>query len=344
MRVRAWEPPAPGWRTIVTGAVSALVIGGCGGRGSEPPPTTAPPPPVVAEVIAGYIAEAEGTVTIEGEPAPGRLEVRYDVAPDGTATLLALSAAVDDVDLPVAVLGWPVTHEPLRCTQASLAAPVAGELRADGRIHVAGGAAVAVVQYASGRKPSGECSSDRKGLEATNPVPFTIEHDPDGDRFALAAQFAADHEGDAFVVGVDVEGTFVNRPPVAAVAFLPDGSTGEAIEGCPPGKTVANAAEGFVAAFESRSSDPDGNVGWNEAGEPVDAGDPKFRWPRADLHAERWTRSGDGGVAFIGHDPMLASVTFATGEEHWIALEVRDRSGAQDRITCRFTVVGEEAS
>ncbi len=328
--------PRPGWRPRtgrLTAALLAVALGSAGCLTPLPEPAS-PPPAGVGELTQQFIAEVSGTVSIQGESAPGGLRFRYDVAPGGAVVLRELAGWVDDIDLPIEVLGWEVSSEPLRCTKVALIGAVDATLESPNQIRVDAGQAELAVESASSRKPSGDCGGSARGLRAKNSVPFSITHDPEADSVALTGSFSAEHEGQTVIVHLDLEGEYVNRPPVAEIAYA---IAEEPTLGCPPSKAIANTPDGLLVSLSSRSSDPDGNVAWNSEGQP-DPGNPKFLWPRADIRAETWLRSNGPEIVFLGQEHSLEPQLFAAEQDHWVALEVQDRSGARHRKICSFSV------
>lgn len=144
----------------------------------------------------------------------------------------------------------------------------------------------------------------------------------------------AEHEGNEYVVAIQLAGSYLNRPPVAALAFQGDGiELGP--DGCPrtrdadPDIVVANTPDGLVATLHSDSHDPDGV--W-----PGDQG-PKLK--RLDLAFEQWARNRDGAFGFVGAGRDVGPVLFESGQEHQLLLWVNDRRGAEARKVCRFEVI-----
>ncbi len=325
---------------------AAVALAGC--VPGTPPPPVPPAPSEVLELTRHYVAETSGIVKLDGQAAPGGARIDYSVAADGGVQLGDLRAWIVDIDLPVEFAGWPVSSEPLRCGRAVLGEPVAGELSDSGEIAVESGTAELHFGWNTDRKPSGECGGEERSLTVKNPTPMTLEHDPNGDSFALSATFAVDQDGESFVVELSFAGSYVNRPPMAAVAWQPPSigpAAAELVDGCPASKAAANTPEGLLIHLVSRASDPDGNVKWGEEGDPAEEGDAKYSWPRADVRSEMWMRSRLGEAAFLGHGPSVGPELFALGAEHWFSLDVVDRFGSKSRAVCRFSVVlDEEAS
>ena len=341
----------PAWRRFVLLALCLSVLVGCP---AEPPPVVEPPLPL-ERVPAEYWVEAEGTVSVGGVTVPGRVRMHYAVFWDVSVVVPTLVVWMHDTDLLLTFLWWEVDTEPLRCTSfrndGALTATLAGDT-----LEIAAGAKLTGVSHTE-RDPSGECVGKARRLEVETPVVVSAVHDPDNNHFALSATFdttaSAGDDGSSggvfslipsfdapdlenmVTVSVQMEGQYLNRPPLAVLAALgndlepsDDGCPVTRPEGDPP-MVLANTDGGLVVTLHSQSHDPDG--GW-----PQDAPDPKLR--RVDLEFEQWSSSKGEGYRFLGAGQEIGPVLFDNDLVHQLVLRVTDRWGAEGRQVCRFRV------
>ena len=308
----------------------ALVSLGC--PAEEPPPP--PPPPDAAQLPGRYIAQASGTVGlggggIEEETVDGRLQVAYIVYPDDRVVLTHFAARLDDVDLVVPFLWWEVDREPLRCTALASSRTAVGALEnGDAIVLPAGALELGGVSYTA-RNDAVTCGGEQRGIRAESPSPASISHDPNENSFAFSGSFAASHQGNEFTVAVELDGDYVNRPPVARLAHALSGAGDDAlVEGCPDPKSIANTGEGLRLRLVSRSEDPD----------PHAFVESNLKLPRADLRREDWLRSLEGEFSFVGEGREMAEVVFEPALDHVLVLTVTDQSGSRARKICEFFV------
>lgn len=321
---------------VVVAALLALWL--FGPFGSEEPAVL----PEELDYPSYYRAEASGSLTWEDDSGreisvPGRMHASYVVYPDDRAAVTHLSAWLDDVEIENPFSWWQSDRREFRCTTFSNAASLTGAL-AGGRITVPAGVVMTGRSYRE-RGPGGECRGPSLSLEFETESPVTIDHDPEGDRFAVSASFAWSADGSDVEMRVEGEGHFLNRPPVAVLSTAPAGEGEKAFgEGCPgtgkgePPVAIANGDDGLTLALRSTSYDPDGP-------DTVRVG---LKNPRFDLRLERWLYSDGGRFRHLGDGPAPGEVLFATGREHRLLLVAVDRSGSQDRAFCHFRVVASE--
>jgi hypothetical protein len=323
---------------VVALLLAGLVLLRRGDRPTEPVDPPVPVPPL-AKVAQEYWVEADGTVTIDEMVVAGRVRMHYLVHPDGRVVAPALIAWIDDVDLVVSFLWWEVEREPLRCTSFRNLAALEGTLDGE-ELVIPPGAELTGVSYLE--KHDGRCEGEARQIVAETTEQIVATHDPAGDRFALATSFEAGEEGQEVTVTIDVEGGYLNRPPVAVLAFAAEGVPLDS-DGCPmdrkkdppsPATVFANTAQGLEVMLHSHSHDPDG----------VWPGGQVPKGLRVDLAFEQWARTREGAFSFLGEGPDLGPVLFETGREHQLLLWVTDRRGAEARKVCRFRVVGEGGS
>jgi hypothetical protein len=265
---------------------------------------------------------------VEDTSAAGRLQAAYVVYPDGRAVITHFAARLDDVDLVVPFLWWEVDRQPLRCTALASAETAVGNLEG-GEITLPPGALrLSGVTYATRKNPV-SCDGVQRGITAESPSASSISHDPDGNSFAFAGSFAADHQGNPFTVAIELEGDYLNRPPLARLAHAPAGSEDAAlVDGCPEAKSVANSKAGLRLRLVSRSEDPD----------PHAFAESNLKLPRSDLQREDWTRSIGGEFAFVHEGREVEEVVFEPDRDHVLVLTVTDQSGARARRICEFFV------
>lgn len=300
----------------------------------------------MARVPAAYWVEGEGTVTLDDEQSdemtvPGRLRMNYLVYPDQRVVVPTLVAWIDDLDLvvtftffefePLDVEVEVETHrEKLRCATLRNDGAIEGTLHG-GEIVLPAGTAVEG-QYYSKRGDDGRCSGSAKGLAAESDGELRAVHDPEGDRFALEGSFEVTYEAEdgehEYELEFEIEGDYLNRPPVAAFSF--DDPELQLLENGCPKSAAANDAKGYKVGLISQSWDPDGI--W-----PGEPGSQKT--PRVDLDFEHWGRSTPEGFSFVGAGREIGPLVFEAGREHQLLLWVTDRRGAEARKFCQFQVV-----
>jgi hypothetical protein len=354
------------WRATLA-ALAALGLLSC----NVPPPPPEPPPPL-ARVPEDYWVEAQGTVSISGEDegavrvdpvsVPGRARLRYLVYHDGRVTVPQFSAWLDDMDLVVRFSWWELGEdflpgeveevieeilpgdeedlepvlavEPLRCT--SFRSPKVIEASLEGsQLTIPAGAEL--VGWSHFRGSGGQCSGDARYLGTSTPTAFHATHLPAEDRFELSASFDTEVEGHAVTVSLDLEGGYLNRPPVAVIRAEGEG-VAVAPDGCPstekgdPPIAVANTPQGLEVLLRSDSFDPDG----------VWPGEDPPKGLRVDLTFEQWERTRGAKFSFLGSGREVGPVLFETGQEHQLLLWATDRRGAEARQVCHFQVVEAE--
>jgi len=272
-------------------------------------------------------------VTLGDMTVPGHLRMNFLVYPDGRVAVPSFVAWMEDLDLAVNLLWWEVDREPLRCTSFRNAGGLEGTLEGSDLV-IPAGAAVSGRSYTK-RNSRGRCEGEPRILDVKSPDEIRASHNPESDHFALVATFEppAD-EAQGLAVTLEVEGHYLNRPPVAALEVSGEGVS-TALDGCPstrkgdPPIALANTPQGLEVTLRSLSTDPDGL--W--------PGEDHPKGLRVDLSFEQWSRTRDGGFSFLGAGQEIGPVVFETGREHQLLLWVIDRRGAEARKVCRFQVV-----
>lgn len=274
-------------------------------------------------------------VRVDGVEAPARLRMSYSVRPDGGVTVSRLAVWFDDIDLVTTFLWWEVEREPLRCAEVRNVGPVQATLQAN-ELVIPGD--VELVGHAwTQRSAENRCRGEQRWLEGSPGQAVRAVHDPENDRFAIEATFDTEYHGHEVSIEIELDGTYLNRPPVAVLEARGEGvPLTEA--GCPgtdkgdPPVAVANDPAGLRVLLHSDSWDPDGT--WPST---VSA-----KRPRVDLAFEQWARREDGRWRFLGEGREVGPVVFSTGEEHELLLWITDRQGAEARALCRFQVVASQ--
>jgi hypothetical protein len=258
----------------------------------------------------------------------GPAELAYSVDGAGQVVVSNVAVRLDDMDIPIrGIFDIVVGNVPVRCATLTNGGFAAGNTDGPARLKLPAGSTQIEGLSFSERVSAAECVDPNLVLRAVNDVPLTIEHDPAGNRFHLAGSFRATHEGGDYALGLQVEATYVNRPPTARPGLL---YPGHEQGGCParwvpnPAGWVAeaNGPSGLTAELWSDSADPDGT------------------WARADVQVERWLWAQDTGPELVvGAGRRLGPLTFAFGPLHRLALLVSDTFGASGEGRCEFRVV-----
>ena len=282
------------------------------------------------ELPQAYLAEASGTVELEDLRFFGHARASYLVFPDGRVNVTGLRFWVDDADIVVrGLFGIVLGRERLRCTELELERPFDAHLAPPDEIAVPAAAAEIAGLAWEERAADGSCPGGARRISASNNSGFGLLHDPAGDRFAISTSFTGPAGGETVTIGVEMEGSFVNRPPEAKIGVggpgLPIASIQAAcpqiIDGNPP-YTPTNDPAGLRVELLSLSSDPDGNEG------------------RSDISREHWVHSEGGGPwTVLGNEQLIGPVLFPTGSNNRLILEVGDRLGARSRKICDFLVL-----
>lgn len=298
---------------------------------TSPEPEPLPP---LGQVPQAYWAEAEGTIKLENLAVPGRVRFNYLVYPDQRVVISNLVVWMNDLDWVVSFLWWEAKREPLRCTTFRNDKAIEGVLE-NGELVIPAGATVKGWSYFK-RDSDGECTGEARQIDAESADELRAVHDPEGNHFALSASLETNFQDNDVTVGLEMEGHYLNRPPVAELVVAGEGDILTTEDGCPgtkkgdPPIAVANTPEGLLVNLQSTSYDPDGK--WPAEQEP-----PKR--PRLDLSFEQWARSRPGRFSFLGTGQEIGPVLFETGREHQIVLWITDRKGAEGRTHCHFQVV-----
>ena len=298
--------------------------------------TSPEPEPLLplGQVPQAYWAEAEGTIKLEHLAVPGQVRFNYLVYPDQHVVISNLVVRLNDLDWVVPFLWWEAKRESLRCTTFRNDKAIEGTLE-NGELVIPVGAEVRGWSYFE-RGTDGECQGKARQIDAKSNNELRAVHDPESNHFALSASFEASFQDDLVAVGLEAEGYYLNRPPVAELAVTGEGNIITTADGCPgtkkgdPPIAVANTSEGLLINLQSTSYDPDGK--W-----PAEQESPKQ--PRVDLSFEQWARSRPGRFSFLGVGQEIGPVLFETGQEHQLVLWVTDRKGAEGRAHCHFQVV-----
>lgn len=290
------------------------------------------PPSPLSQVSQSYRAQADGIITLgEDLEVPGRVRLDYLVHPNNSVEATQLSVWIDDVDLIVELSWWKDRLEPLRCTSLGNEEHFRGQLE-DNELIFPPGVEVQGVSYL--RRDGNSCKGSYRRLEAKSNAALVVGHNPLEDKFSVHAQFSAVVDGNPITIGLDADGHYLNRPPIADFRAYGEGVV-TTEDGCPgtdkgkPPIAFANSAEGLVTTLRSDSYDHDHN--WPETF--------KKDQPRVDIAFEQWTRSRGSGFAFLGKGEEIGPLLFETGREHQVLLWVFDRTGAEARKFCHFQVV-----
>lgn len=309
-----------GWAaTAVLGILAALATS-C----SSPSPT---PPPADRGLAAQYKVEVAGSIRLDDIRVPGRAWLDYLVFPDGRVTVTALRANIPDLDIVTRFLFFETDRERLRCTEFSNTAAVEGRLMSGGLlVFPASAASLAGLSYTD-RDAGGACTGAVRLITATNDRAFSLEHDPAHDRFRFRGSFVTSYRDKTFDLRIDMDGSYVNRPPDARIGVGGPGLDPDLIQGgCPPLTGInpptaeANDPEGLRLNLLSVSTDPDGG------------------WGRSDIEREQWAHSTGGPYEFLGEGRLIGPVLFELGLQHRLELTVSDRLGARGRDVCGFLV------
>jgi hypothetical protein len=309
----------------------ALVVGGC--PPTPPPVPPAPPLPPELDFPAAYRVQGSGTVAIDDITLPSTLRMDYLVYPSGRVVVSHLEAWIGDLDIVVKFLWWETDRERLRCNQISNVDPIVGRLTGD-RIDFATGSSSFEGLSFDQRDSTGECPGLARQVAVTNDGPFSLIHDPAGDRSELTASFSATYDGNTVPLAFRLTGRFLNRPPVAAIGVAPPGTPWQMItEGCPTGPQgesliPPNHPDGLVLDLRSFSYDVD-----SRASERFNQ-----KFPRGDISTEQWGHATGGKYAYLGEGRLLGPVLFGSGMRHALLLTVTDRTGAKARQLCVFEV------
>ncbi len=321
---------------LITGFVLVIVIAVVAWlwlvqTSSEPEPEPLPEPAML-QAPEEYWAEGEGHIALDNNKVPGRVRLDYLVNPDQTVVIQNLVVWMGDLDLVVPFLWWEAAREPLRCTVFRNPEAIQGVLE-NGELVIPAGTRVLGQSYFE-RSPDGGCKGEARRLEPVSNAELRITHDPEADQFGFSAEFADSHDGNDLTISLQLQGRYLNRPPVAELLVTGE-DVSTAADGCPvtekgkPPIALANTPKGLLVTLRSESHDPDGH--W-----PPDA---KPKRSRVDLNFEQWARSRPGGFSFLGAGRELGPVLFEVNREHQLLLWVTDRRGAESRKLCHFQVI-----
>ena len=177
-----------------------------------------------------------GTLSIEGlGDLPGDFDLVLVVRPDGEVVVPRLRARIRDFDV-VQRRVFRDRRTPFRCSQAVNAGPLEGHVTASGELFFAAPQEVYAVSYPE-RDDRGGCPGQggAYSLRATSGSPVVGLHSPWDDTFSLAGTFSSTHDGETYNVHLALEGSYVNRPPLARMGFEGAGlPTGSLKYTCPP--------------------------------------------------------------------------------------------------------------
>jgi hypothetical protein len=283
----------------------------------------------LVEIPASYFVQGAGELTVSGPDCCGStvfdgvFEARFEV--DGAGNLLLTSLATELYDRDVPGLGFlGLGTLELRCAGATVTAPAAGWVAADGTISLPAGALAIGGTNFKDRDGDGRCHVVDFGLATSNVGLASGIHDPWGNHFELTSRyFAEDH-----TLTIRLRGSYRNRPPLARLGlvnpgFEQGGCPAVPESGNPPRWLVeANTLGGFKAGVRSFSSDPDGF------------------FSRTDLLSDLWYHErGSGPAEVIGGGLDLGQRFFELGPVHRVSLISTDRLGAGDLDDCTFEVV-----
>lgn len=288
------------------------------------------PAPVDLELPKAYVARAQGEVEVENVRFFGHARASYLVSPSGRVDITGLRFWVDDADVVVkGIFGIVLGRERVRCTELALERPVEARLVPPDRIVVPAAAADVAGLAWEERAADGSCPGGARRISAANNSDFDLLHDPAGDRFAINTSFTGPLGDETVTIEIEMEGSFVNRPPEAKIGVGGPGLPVASIQAaCPqiidanPPYTPANDPAGLRVSLLSLSSDPDGSEG------------------RSDITREHWIHSEGGGPwTVLGNEQLIGPVLFPLGSENRLLLQVSDRHGARSRKICDFLVL-----
>lgn len=291
------------------------------------PSPTAVSPPAGRGLAEQYKVRATGSIRLDDIRVPGRAWLDYLVYPDGRVTVTAMRANIPDLDIVTRFLFFETDRERLRCTEFSNTTAVDGRLMSGGvLVFPASAASLTGLSYTD-REAGGGCTGSVRLITATNDRAFSLEHDPAHDRFRFRGAFVTSYHDKTFDLRIDMEGSYVNRPPEARIGVGGPDLDPDLIQGgCPPLTGInpptaeANDPEGLRLSLLSVSTDPDGG------------------WRRSDIEREQWAHSTGGPYEFLGEGRLIGPVLFELGLQHRLELTVSDRLGARGRDVCGFLV------
>lgn len=301
------------------------------------PPAGATTPPLAPP--QQFLVRGAGWATVAGPHCcgdtrfNGRFEAAYEIDAAGSARLASLRLELDDVDVVVrdGFLGLFDTRVNVRCASGASVAPAAGSL-ADATHLKFGPGALSLAGVASeARLGDGSCADPSLTWAGSNDTETLLLHDPTSGTFALDGSFHTVVEGESSALALHLAGSFVNRPPLGALALRRSGEPYPQ-SGCPAywrwnGQlwelvAEANDPTGLKGDAHSFSSDPDGG------------------WPEGDVSTEDWfLTSGSGPRGFVTSGRDSGPLAFAFGPTHRLELLAGDHLGAVSAASCSFRVV-----
>lgn len=292
-------------------------------------PRVVPPAPTGVELAQSFVARASGEVEVNDLVFYGHARASYMVTPDGEVDIRRLRFWIDDADIVVrGPLGAERARERLRCTFLEIESAAKGRTGAAGRLVISSGDVSITGTSHDERGERGECPALARQITATNNADFELIHVPASDRFGLSTTFTGTLGEESVTVRIDMDGSYVNRPPQPLIGVGGPGLPPGSIQGgCPPivagnpPYTPANDPEGLRVNLLSLASDPDGSTG------------------RSDVVGEYWLHLSGTERRYLGGRQLVGPVLFATGSEHRLVLEVSDRHGALARTVCDFLVL-----
>jgi hypothetical protein len=185
-----------------------------------------------------------------------------------------------------------------------------------------------------------QCGSLPIVFDEVNPAPIEGIHRPALNEFSLQGAFTHMIDSEAWDVNFEFFGTFVNRPPVAAIRAEGEGLISDKPgewAGCPPVTWVHT--DSFSLPF-TQANDPAGLLLTRLRSASTD-------WDclvgRADLVSENWYRARDKRpYEFIGRGIELDLQTFEFGILHELVLTATDRDNVHSVDRCQFIVADWE--
>lgn len=300
--------------------------------------SAAPPPPPPPLATQSYSAHGRGTMTVDGPGCcdgvvfPSTFEMNYELDnATGRVNITRLYTTLADMDVTFHFLIFETGRVQIRCGSARNDTSIEGSVDASGNLTIAGGAATLAGASYDKRYPTGDCGGNVSAITLNNNAPLTGLLDPVSNRISFAGVFSATTEGRAYTVRLDMNGDYLNRPPVAIFGVDGPGLDRFAQGGCPavmrggnPPEPVAEAnnPSGLKMFLKSFSQDPDG------------------AWSGGDLRFDQWFHGRDSDpLKFIGESRRLGPLVFEFGPMHHLELETIDRAGARAVSTCDFRVV-----
>lgn len=309
-------------------ATILVALGSVGSAQAAEPPLD----PARTYLVAGAArASLTGPHCCGASRLVGRFQGGYTIDSGGQATLGDLRLEFDDtVVIFEGLPGFTDGRVPLRCGDVSLVRPATGTF--DGVTALSFPAASLTfnaVAFAD-RLLDGSCDSPSVTFGASNGSGVSAQHDPWSNVFAFTGSFHATIGGEPYDLTVQLDGRFLNRPPLAQVGLLTPQYPQAYCpaywhwNGSQQWEQVAEANDptGLKAALVSLGYDPDGD------------------WGGADLVGMSWFDSRDEGPrTSLGAGTPVGPVVFEWGPTHRVELLVSDHQGASAAAHCTFRVI-----